>query len=70
MSNLNWNLKIDKILLTSLGPDHLQVNTKSLKSQGLFQISKRPGPGACVYTNCNHYHKTFLSGITLKSLHV
>ena len=40
MSNLNWNLKIDKILLTSLGPDHLQVNTKSLKSQGLFQISK------------------------------
>ena len=41
--------------------------------QGLSQISKRPGPGACSY-NCNvpttTHHKTFLSRITLKSLHV
>ena len=40
------------LTLSSLGPGHLQVNSESLKSQGLSQISKRPGPGACSY-NCN-----------------
>ena len=35
--------------LSSLGPGHLQVNSKSLKCQGLFQISKRPGLRACSY---------------------
>ena len=34
-------------LLSSSGPGHLHVNSKSLKSQGLFQTSKIPGPGAC-----------------------
>ena len=38
--------------LSMLGPGFLQVNSKSLQSQGLFQISKRPGPGAYSY-NCN-----------------
>ena len=42
--------------------------------QGLSQISKRPGPGACSY-NCmspppTTTQETFLSRITLKSLHV
>ena len=43
-------------LLSSSGPGHLHVNSKSLKSHGLFQISKRPG--AWSY-NCNvstHHH--------------
>ena len=39
-------------LFSSLGPGHLQLNSKSLKSQGLSQISKRLGPGACS-NNCN-----------------
>ena len=45
-------------LLSSSGPGHLQVSSKTLKSQGLSQISERPGPGACSY-NCNvstHHH--------------
>ena len=33
------------LILSSSGPGNLLVNFKSLKSQGLFQISKRPGPG-------------------------
>ena len=31
-------------LFSSVGPGNLQLNSKSLKSQGLSQISKRPGP--------------------------
>ena len=68
--NTATNLK-NKILVK-------KVNCQArVQVQGLSQISdKRPGPGACSY-NCNvstHHppptHKTFLSRITLKSLHV
>ena len=63
-----------------VGPGQVQVgsrsapcNLKKFQYQGLFQISKRPGPGACSY-NCNATttttQETFLSRITLKSLHV
>ena len=38
--------------------------------EGLFQISKRPGPGTWIYKcNATTHHETSLSGITLKSLY-
>ena len=48
-------------LLSSSGPGHPQVNSESLKSQGLFKISKRPGPWACSYNSnvTTHHHHLF-----------
>ena len=61
-----------------VGTGRVKVGSRSApcelwKFQGLSPISKRPGPGAWSY-NCNvsttTNHQTFLSRITLKSLHV
>ena len=61
--------------LKTMGPGPLQVNSKSLKSLGLFQISKISVDLDLVAITVmspptTTTHETFFSGITLKPIHV
>ena len=70
-----WLYSSSHSLSISLMTISSQYCQARVQVQDLSQISnKRPGPGACSY-NCNvthppPTHETFLSRITLKSLHV